>query len=284
VNRLSEKILPIFGCVSALALFYASCVEPFLIELTEKEILCPRLPKSFDGFTVLQISDIHMSKLGLRERLMLRLLKDLSPSIIAYTGDLIHTESGMAPFFKMAKSFNPSCGSYAVYGNSEHKNGVDQNRFAKSLADNSIIPLLNSHIALSNGTDTIEICGTDDPVTSNDNLSETFEGVPENRFKLLLMHSPDNIAEAVFRGADFVLSGHTHGGQVRFPIIGAKYTHSLLGSRMNSGLYSEKRLRSIIGRSPGASQLYVSRGVGSSGLTLRFLCRPEVTLFTLRSL
>ena len=99
---------------------------------------------------------------------------------------------------------------------------------------------------------------------------------------LKLMHSPDGIAEAVVRGVDVVLSGHTHGGQVRLPFYGAPHTHTILGRRMSDGYYAAKRLRRAIGIRPGRTQLYVTRGLGVSGLALRFLAPPELTLLTLR--
>ncbi len=96
------------------------------------------------------------------------------------------------------------------------------------------------------------------------------------------MHSPDGIAEAVVQGVDVALSGHTHGGQIRLPLLGALYTHSILGKRMSDGYYSRGRLRRAIGIRPGRTQLYVTRGLGVSGLALRFLTRPELTVITLR--
>ena len=96
------------------------------------------------------------------------------------------------------------------------------------------------------------------------------------------MHSPDGIAEAVVYGVDVALSGHTHGGQIRLPLYGALYTHSIMGKRMSDGYYSRKRLRRAVGIRPGRTQLYVTRGLGVSGLALRFLTRPELTVITLR--
>ena len=122
----------------------------------------------------------------------------------------------------------------------------------------------------------------DDPVNDKDDLAAALRGVPDDRFTLLLMHSPDGIAEAVMRGVDVVLSGHTHGGQVRLPFFGAPHTHTLLGRRMSDGYYAGRRLRRAIGIRPGRTQLYVTRGLGVSGLALRFLAPPELTLITLR--
>ena len=141
---------------------------------------------------------------------------------------------------------------------------------------------MNRHVLLTRGDSQIALAGVDDPVNEMDRLGDALEGIPDDLFTLLLMHSPDGVAEAAVRGVDVVLSGHTHGGQIRLPWYGALYTHSHLGKRMSDGYYSRDRLRKAIGIRPGRTQLYVTRGLGVSGLALRFLTRPELTVITLR--
>ena len=171
---------------------------------------------------------------------------------------------------------------YAVFGNSEHKNGVRPYAFSRTLAEQGIPPLMNRHVRLTRGGAQIALAGVDDPVNDLDRLEDALAGIPADLFTLVLMHSPDGIAEAVVRGVDLVLSGHTHGGQIRLPWYGALYTHSAMGRRMSDGYYSRRRLRRAIGIRPGRTQLYVTRGIGVSGLALRFLTRPELTVLTLR--
>lgn len=265
------------------ALGYAAGIEPYRVEATHWEMRCPRLPKEFDGYTVLQISDLHMRQIGRRERIIRRLLEEMGPvDVIAVTGDMVHTQAGIAPFLELAKAFQSRDGAFVVYGNSEHKNGVRPHAFAQQLAQNGLTPLLNKHAILTRGGAQIAVAGVDDPHTGKDKLADALAGLDEEIFTLLLMHSPDSIAEAVVRGADVVLSGHTHGGQVSLPGFGPPVTHVQLGRRMSSGYYAGRDLRRCIGIRPGRTQLYVSRGLGVSGLALRFLVRPELSLFTLR--
>ncbi|MDR3708371.1 MAG: metallophosphoesterase [Capsulimonadaceae bacterium] len=278
------KTAKTLGAIAAGAFVYATGIEPYAIEIVRMELLCPHLPRSFDGFSVLQISDLHMRRFGKRERKIARIAKSLTPDIIALTGDLIHTPAGLQPFLRMCEDFKASSGIYAIYGNSEHKNGIVPGDLARSLTTHGIEALLNRSATIKRGAGTIYVSGVDDPVTHHDDLEAALDGIPAEDFKLLLMHSPDNIPEAVHRNVDLVLSGHTHGGQIRLPIIGPPLTRSFLGRRLNSGHYSGNRLRGLVGKQPGRTQLYVSRGVGISGLALRFLCRPEVALITLRSL
>ena len=202
--------------------------------------------------------------------------------LIAVTGDMVHTPAGIEPFLQLARSFQARDGVYAIFGNSEHKNGVRPYAFSQTLALNGIPPLMNRHVLLTRGESQMALVGVDDPVNDKDRLGDALEGIPPDLFTLLLMHSPDGVAEAVVRGVDVVLSGHTHGGQIRLPWYGALYTHSHMGKRMSDGYYSRGRLRNAIGIRPGRTQLYVTRGLGVSGLALRFLTRPELTVITLR--
>ncbi len=284
---MSRPPLPVLGAfagATALGLLaYAVGVEPYLIETVHLDLYAPRLPEAFDGYTIIQVSDLHMRQIGRRERLLERLASALPPAdLLAVTGDLIHTAAGVEPFLKLAEAFPSRDGAYAIFGNSEHKNGVRPYAFSRTLAEHGITPLLNRHVLLERGGARIALAGVDDPVNDLDRLGEALEGVPADLFTLLLMHSPDGIAEAVVRGVDVVLAGHTHGGQVRLPFFGAPYTHSLMGRRMSDGYYSRGRLRRAIGIRPGRTQLYVTRGIGVSGLALRFLTRPELTVITLR--
>jgi len=284
---MSRPPLPALGAWAGAAalglLAYAVGVEPYLIETVHLDLYAPRLPEAFDGYTVIQVSDLHMRQMGRRERLLERLARALPPAdLVAVTGDLIHTAAGTEPFLQLAQAFPSRDGTYAIFGNSEHKNGVRPYAFSRTLAEHGIMPLLNRHVLLERGDARIALAGVDDPVNDKDRLDEALAGVPEGLFTLLLMHSPDGIAEAVVRGVDVVLAGHTHGGQVRLPFFGAPYTHSLMGRRMSDGYYSRGRLRRAIGIRPGRTQLYVTRGIGVSGLSLRFLTRPELTAITLR--
>jgi len=284
---MSHPPLPALGALAgatALGLLaYAVGIEPYLIETVHLDLYAPRLPEAFEGYKIVQVSDLHMQQMGRRERLLERLGQALPPAdLLAVTGDIIHTPAGTEPFFQLVQAFPARDGAYAIFGNSEHKNGVRPYAFSQTLAERGITPLLNRHILLSRGEAQIALVGVDDPVNDKDRLEEALAGVPEDLFTLLLMHSPDGIAEAVVRGVDVVLAGHTHGGQVRLPFFGAPYTHSLMGRRMSDGYYSRGRLRRAIGIRPGRTQLYVTRGIGVSGLSLRFLTRPELTVITLR--
>lgn len=279
----STALLTGAGGVGAALFGYATLVEPFAIEVVRVEISLPRLPPAFDGYTIYQISDLHTQNFGRRERLLTSLAQHLPPAdLLAYTGDLIHTEKGIGPFLQMAQSFTARDGAYAIFGNSEHKNGVRPIAFARTLEEKNITPLLNTHTVLTRDGALLALAGTDDPVSGLDDVSGAVSGVWQGLCTVLLMHSPEPIAEACVRGVDLVLSGHTHGGQVRFPFARPLYTHNLLGRDMSNGYYAGGDLHRLTGTRAGRTQLYVTRGIGISGLALRFLVRPEFTIITLR--
>jgi predicted MPP superfamily phosphohydrolase len=283
MSRLLRGLGLLAGGIGGGLLAYAVGFEPYAIETVQLELFAPRLPEAFDGYTIIQISDLHMRQMGRRERLLEKLLAGLPPAdLVAVTGDMVHTQAGIAPFIDLARSFQAKDGVYAVFGNSEHKNGVRPFALTQTLAENNITPLMNQHVLLTRSGAQIVLAGVDDPVNDKDDIAQALCDAPGGLFTLLLMHSPDSIAEAVLRGVDVALSGHTHGGQVRLPWYGPIYTHSLLGRRMSDGYYSRRRLRRAIGIRPGRTQLYVTRGIGISGLALRFLTRPELTVLTLR--
>ena len=283
MTRLLRGLGLLTGAAGAGLLTYAVGVEPYAIETVHLDLYAPRLPEAFEGYTIIQVSDLHMRQMGRRERLLETLLRGLPPAdLVAVTGDLVHTPAGIAPFLELARAFQARDGVYAIFGNSEHKNGVRPYAFSQTLAENAIMPLMNQHVLLSRGGTSIVLAGVDDPVNDKDDIAEALKDAPADLFTLLLMHSPDSIAEAALRGVDVVLSGHTHGGQIRLPWYGPLYTHSRLGRRMSDGYYSRGRLRRAIGIRPGRTQLYVTRGIGISGLALRFLTRPELTILTLR--
>lgn len=269
--------------VGAGLLAYASLVEPFAVQNVEVELDCPRLPAAFDGYRVLLLSDFHARHLGLRERRILEMVSRLPEhDLIAICGDLIHTPRGMDGMLRFVGQLHARDAVVATFGNSEHKNGVVPHILARRLTEVGVKMLINTSIAIERSGAHICIAGVDDPVSYHDDIDAALEDVPKERFKLLLMHTPDSVGLAVARGVDVILSGHTHGGQVQLPIVGAPFTHSLHGRRMSHGLYRNRRLGNILGYPPGRSQLYITRGIGISGLAVRFLCRPEITSITLR--
>lgn len=274
---------PILTATVAAALaIYATAYEPFAICLRRLRLTCPRLPAEFDGFTILQLSDLHMSKMGRRERRVTRMIRDLSPDILAITGDLAFDDVSGRQLAAMALGARPREGAFAISGNADVRHPESYAGVRRVMREAGIRFLENEHVILRRGGASIVIAGVDDPHSGRDNLGRAVEGAPDDRFMLLLSHTPAIIVAAIEVGADVVLSGHTHGGQLALPFIGPLYTRSGHGRGLAAGLLGSESLRKVIGVDPERTQVYVSRGIGSSFLPLRFLAPPEIALLELR--
>ena len=259
------------AAAAAIAL-YATAYEPFAIRLRRLRLNCPRLPTEFDGFTILQLSDLHMSKMGRRERRVTRMIRDLSPDILAITGDLAFDDVSGRQLAAMALGARPREGAFAISGNADVRHPGFYAGVRRVMREAGIRFLENEHVMLRRGGASIVIAGVDDPHSGRDDLGRAVEGAPDDRFTLLLSHTPAIIVAAIEVGADVVLSGHTHGGQV---VLGEfariTFTPAAMASPYLAGLYHH-----------GASQMYVSRGIGTVGVPVRVNCPPELTRIVLK--
>lgn len=255
--------------------------EAFAVQLVRLKLSCPHLPEPFRGFRILQISDLHMSKMGFRERRMARLVRGLNPDIVALTGDLAADEVSARELAGIVHGASPGLGAFAISGNADVRYPQAWAGVKRVLRDEGIIMLENQHRVLERGGTRLVLAGVEDPHTGLDDLPAALDGAPAGAFTILLAHSPAIILPAVDRHVDLMLSGHTHGGQLVIPGFGPLLTRSGYGAQLSSGLFRGKKLAKVISNHPGHTQVYISRGLGHSLLPIRLLCRPEVTLFEL---
>ncbi|MGC4045941.1 MAG: metallophosphoesterase [Armatimonas sp.] len=282
----------VLGGAAAGALAYALKVEPYLVEATETTLHPPRLPESWNGLRVLFLSDPHVCEFGQREEKVLSLIGEReAPELILWGGDFLGTVDSVDQALKFVEAVRakfPTVPMYAVPGNSEHKPGKKQReRLYTGLRALDIALLINEWEPLTLRGETITLAGCDDAYYGWADLDKTFEGAPQDRFTLLLSHSPQ-VAAIVANTADLMLSGHTHGGQVRVPGFGAIKTQNPLSRRLDMGVFDREKLAAILGEDPGGDMLtFVGRGIGVATLSYaawfapRFLCRPEVAYLTL---
>jgi predicted MPP superfamily phosphohydrolase len=141
--------------------------------------------------------------------------------------------------------------------------------------------LINSSAIIRRGDEHIRLVGVDDAYSQLDDVDAAFEGVCDNEFVVFLTHSPCAAPKGIEKGADLILAGHTHGGQVRFPFLGVIFTHTRSHKALNDGLYTSDRLAKLLKTDPGRAILFVSRGIGTSRLHIRLLCPPEIVYITL---
>ncbi len=240
-------------------------------EVTETDIWLRRLSHAHDGLKIVHLTDLHHSlftPIGDVQRAV-QLANRLRPDVVALTGDYVTLSPAYIwPVARALGKLRARLGVFAVLGN--HDFQVDPEKITTALKAQRIRVLRNSHFALRAAAATLWIIGVDDLWWRADDLDTAMRLVPTRDPKILLCHNPLGIHMAARRGIDFVLSGHTHGGQVRLPVVGSLY-RSKLGERFIDGW---NRLN--------GTQIYVSRGIGKSIVPVRLNCPPEIAGLRLR--
>jgi hypothetical protein len=255
-------------------------IEPHDIATERVDIRLPRLPDAFDGFRIVQISDIHYGPYLGRRGLQAALDAAIAchPDAVALTGDFVSHPLGgrngpegarhAEPCADVLRQFAP-VPVFAVLGNHDHWNSATI--VAGAFHDAGLQMLRNQALPLERGAARLWIAGLDDAWTGAADLPHTLRQVPADEATVLLAHEPD-IADYVARfPIDLQLSGHSHGGQVRLPGIGPIIL-PWMAKKYPEGL-----------NRVGDLQVYTNRGIGVIAPPVRFNCPPEVTLITLRA-
>ena len=248
----------------------AALTEPYLLTIEHHAIELPRLPKTFDGFRVVHLSDIHHSPFTSREQIerAVETANRLKPDIIALTGDYIsHDRRYAAPCAELLGRLRARYGVFAVLGNHDH--WTDAALITDLFRAEGITVLVNEGMRFELGDEAFWLAGVDDTMVGLEDLSLALAGAKENEMKLLLAHNPIILRRAARAHVDLVLSGHTHGGQVK------------LRSEQSASGRPRRRLLRGLGRQ-GETQIYVTRGLGTVVLPIRYGCPPEVSLLELR--
>ncbi|HEX2210148.1 MAG TPA: metallophosphoesterase [Longimicrobium sp.] len=248
-------------------------IEPLWLEVTRPRIHVRGLHPDLEGFRIALLTDMHAGEgtpLWLIRRAA-KLAMHARPDLIALTGDFAADDAGtFAPVLQALSGLNAPHGVWAVPGNHDYTVGIE--KWHAELRRHPHLRDLTNRAALEKvGRASLCIAGVDDLSRGRPTLDAL--PPPEARdFTLLLAHDPDQAEKArrAYDAVDLVLSGHTHGGQVRLPFLGA-----LKNPSEHQELY-EEGLR----RRPW-TQVYTSRGVGTVHLPIRLLCRPEVAILEL---
>ncbi len=278
----STTIAAIAGAGTMLGLgAYAILYEQFALRTKELHISFPSLPHAFDGYTLLHISDLHLTKLGLLEKRTMEILSTREVDGCVVTGDVTAEPRASDIFRRICSTIPVRDPILLVLGNSEHKPWLDSDMLVEALSFPGLRILRNSSTTLEREGGSLAVVGVDDPYSRRSDMEAAFAGVDQESFILFLTHSPCVTPEAIERGADLILSGHTHGGQVRVPGLGPLWTHMHRNKRLNDGLYGPEDIRNATGTDAGHSVLFVNRGIGTSRLHIRFLCPPEIVYITL---
>jgi uncharacterized protein len=251
---------------------YSSLIEPQHYELSETDIFIRDLPDGFDGFRIVQVSDIHHSRLvSLEEvRRVVELAQRARPDMIALTGDYTTMyRRYIEPCAEALGALRAPEGVWAVLGN--HDYYTDAQLTVRALERAHIRVLGNANTLIRRGADSLLLAGVDDWSWGRTDWERAFYGMDRKRPSVLLSHQPRVLDLAETRGVSLILSGHTHGGQVSLPFIGSPARFISSEMKYAQGLFEL-----------GGTQLYVSRGTGIIGLPVRFGARPEIAVLRLR--
>jgi predicted MPP superfamily phosphohydrolase len=240
------------------------------IKVTHYTITSPKLPNNFDGFRIVQISDLHNTSFGKDNKRLLDTIRKASPDIIVITGDLIdfyhpNIEVSIA-FIEDALNIAPC---FYVNGNHEFRLTNEYPSFRNQLQQLGVTVLEDNSILYEIGGESICIAGLSDyAFVSTEFINATFQ---EQTYNILLSHRPDHYEAYKQSIADLVLCGHTHGGQIRLPLIGAvKAPGQSLFPEYDVGMFQLNDTTMII-----------SQGLGNSSIPIRFNCQPEVVVIEL---
>jgi predicted MPP superfamily phosphohydrolase len=257
-------------------------LEPNRPRIVRKDFFLPRWPDRLDGFTIALLSDFHYDPYFSIHplRAAIPLVNRLRPDLIALVGDFVSLPWGGGDDRKAALAAEPCAsllrqmtapqGLWAVLGN--HDDLTDPEHVTRALQAESIHVLANQSQAIERNGARIWLAGVDDVLSGTADLSKALRGVPSGEAVILLAHEPDFADEASRFPIDLQLSGHSHGGQVRLPLLPPLYLPPLA----RKYVWGTYRL--------GPLTLYTTAGLGTIGVPMRLNCPPEITLLTLRPL
>ena len=251
---------------------YASLIEPYAYWVSETDIFIRELPERFEGFRITQLTDIHHSRiLGLREvRRVVSLAQQTKPDMFVLTGDYSTSyRRYIEPCAEALSALNAPEGVWAVLGNHDHY--TDPELTTRALLRQHIAVLNNAQTTIRRGPDSLQLSGIDDWSWNATNWDRAFSGLNPKSPTILLSHQPTVLDLDQTSKVDLVISGHTHGGQLNFPLLGAPARFATQDLKYARGLFRR-----------GETQLYVSSGTGVIGLPVRFGVRPEIAVLRLR--
>ncbi|MBN1585518.1 metallophosphoesterase [Candidatus Uhrbacteria bacterium] len=263
-----RPLLAFFGVVLWLVAVYGSFIEPYRLEIRTYPVTVG------SGDAVLRVavvSDVHLGLhkgTGWAEKVVGR-VNSVRPDLVLLAGDLVSVPSGMesfGPFGELESRY----GTYVVLGNWDYRVGAVDVRHCIESRNAEV--LTNETVMVGEPGREIALIGLDDWIYGDPDWGAALVGVPDGAVTVAVGHEPDIVSAAEVNGIDLVISGHTHGGQVRLPLIGA-VPHLPIGlpQDFDRGLFDY-----------GQTKLFISPGVGESGTRIRFLQPPEISVLEIR--
>jgi predicted MPP superfamily phosphohydrolase len=274
------------------SMVYGMLWGKFDFRVIRKDIASTKIPESFDGATIVQISDAHLGSFGdsfAPVRKAVEMINELNPDYVVFTGDMVNNHAKEAsPWVDIFKEIKAKGGKFSVFGNHDYADYGSHSPEEKSASVHQLKKihgqmgfklLEDEHIELKKNHQSIRLIGVHNwgkGFHQVGDLTKATQGVKSGEFKILLSHDPTHFEEQVKNKTDIdlTLSGHTHGMQmgVEIPSLNIKWSPVRLRYKRWAGLYQDN-----------GQMLYINRGFGVLAYPGRVGMSPEITLLTLRS-
>ncbi|MHC4138668.1 MAG: metallophosphoesterase [Planctomycetota bacterium] len=271
VSRRKFLKLSLLSGVGAIIATYPFCIERYIFQVNTYRIPVPNLPSNFNGFTIAQLSDLHygfLMPLMVVEQIIHK-INTLQKDVIVCTGDYIHERNETTQIdtvWPHLMKLNANGGVYSVLGNHDHWGNTDRSLYWLEKSGQSI---RHKAVPIIKGEERIWIGGAGDYLEDDLAIDTAFQHVPDKECKILLSHNPDSADTNFETRIDLMISGHTHGGQVKIPFVGP------LILPVKNKSYSNGFVRT------GRTNLYISKGLGWAIIPIRFNCLPEISVLKL---
>lgn len=289
-SKLFRTIAYLTSLLPVLFLIYGMIIGRWDFRVTQQDLYYDKLPASFEGYRVVQISDIHAGGFSLNPNKLKKAVakvNSLNPDLVLFTGDMVtKTVDEMAGLTSVISEINAKNGKYAVLGNhdyggyirwnSEQEKKNHQQRLLNEIRKTGFVLLNDSSVVLKKNNDSIYIVGMENwgrsPFPQYGNIAKALAGVSMESFKILMSHDPDFWIDNIKgkRKVELTLSGHSHGMQMGIEYKGKLYSPASWRYENWGGLYGDNQVL-----------LYVNKGLGYVGLPARMGMPPEITLFVL---
>ncbi len=268
-----------------LTLLYGSFVEPRWIEVKHEQIKLASEPST--ELKVILLADYHLGPYKQDDyvRRTVQMINAQNPDVVLIAGDFIYSAADQVEFFEPFSQVEARYGIYAVLGN--HDYGLTRTNQDDNVADGAIEKsdyvyekleeygidvLRNENVTLDIEGKEVKLIGLEDMWGNRGDFAEGFADITADDTVLLIEHNPDVILDERSELADLIMTGHTHGGQIRLPVIGSLWKiPTVIGQEYDYGLFSLET----------GNQLYITKGLGEMGPRARLFCRPEIVVLEL---
>lgn len=284
---MKKKIFIIVFLLLVFVLFLVRLyIDVNLIQTSKYNLRASKIPKSFDGYKIIHISDLHSKKFREDNKPLIEKIDQENPDIVVLTGDMVSAnETDYTVFFSLVGELTQKYKVYFIPGNHEQSLSSEKKKEIIDYLEEVGVEVLNNEVVLlKRGDKTINLYGlwysnkyyseNDEYVLDEVLISELIGEADTDSYNILLSHNPRYFDTYANWGADLTLSGHVHGGMIRLPFVGAIFSpdEGFL-PKYDAGLYTEESGKSIV----------VSRGLGSGTRGFRLFNRPDLVVITLNS-